>query len=66
MGSDIRIHEIRHSVATLMANNPAISYNNAAAFMGHSLNVFMQYYVHPGDDYLNSCSDAINSAFKRK
>ncbi len=66
IGSDIRIHEIRHSVATLMANNPAISYNNAAAFMGHSLNVFMQYYVHPGDDYLNSCSDAINSAFKRK
>jgi len=66
IGSDIRIHEIRHSVATLMANNPAISYNNAAAFMGHSLNVFMRYYVHPGDDYLNSCSDAINSAFKRK
>lgn len=66
IGSDIRIHEIRHSVATLMANNPSISYNNAAAFMGHSLNVFMRYYVHPGEDLLNSCSQAISDAFKKK
>ena len=53
-------------VATLMANNPSISYNNAAAFMGHSLNVFMRYYVHPGEDLLNSCSQAISDAFKKK
>ncbi len=64
IGSDIRIHEIRHSIATLMASNTSISYNNAAAFMGHSLAVFMQYYVHPGDDVLNSCSNAISAAFK--
>lgn len=63
IGSDIRIHEIRHSIATLMANNTSISYNNAAAFMGHSLTVFMQYYVHTGDDVLNSCSTAISTAY---
>ena len=64
IGSDIRIHEIRHSIATLMANNPAVSYNNAAAFLGHSLNVFMNIYVHSNEDVLNSCSNAISDAFK--
>jgi hypothetical protein len=47
-----------------MANNPAITYNNAAAFLGHSLNVFMNIYVHPNEDVLNSCSNAISAAFK--
>ena len=64
IGSDIRIHEIRHSVATLMANDPTITYSNAAAFLGHSLTVFMNIYVHPNEDVLNSCSNAISAAFK--
>lgn len=63
--SDIKIHEIRHSIATLMASNPTISYNNAAAFLGHSLNVFMKYYVHPSERNFSSCSLAISSAFKK-
>ena len=63
-GTDIRIHEIRHSIATLMAQAPGISYNNAAAFLGHSLTVFMKYYVHADNKGLEDCSGAITKALK--
>lgn len=47
VGQPIRIHEIRHSVATILAAEPTIPFANSAAFLGHSKEVFLKYYVHP-------------------
>ena len=52
-------HEIRHSVATALAHTPGLSYADAAEFLGHSLEVFMNTYVHATNDGIWSCATAI-------
>ena len=46
----IRTHEIRHSVATILSRSKDIPYADSASFLGHTLEVYMRYYVHPGDE----------------
>lgn len=52
----IRPHEIRHSVATILSHRKDISYADAASFLGHTLEVYLRYYVHSD----NSSSIAIS------
>ena len=54
-------HEIRHSVATALAHTPGLSYADAAEFLGHSLEVFMNTYVHATNDGIWSCATAIKN-----
>lgn len=54
-------HEIRHSVATALAHTPGLSYADAANFLGHSLEVFMNTYVHATNDGIWSCATAITN-----
>ena len=54
-------HEIRHSVATALAHTPGLSYADAAEFLGHSLEVFMNTYVHATNDGIWSCATAITN-----
>ena len=59
-------HEIRHSVATVLAHTPGLSYADAAEFLGHSLEVFMNTYVHATKEGIWSCATAITNTGSTK
>ena len=45
-GCPIRVHEIRHSVATILGADSSIPFANSAKYLGHSKEVFIKHYVH--------------------
>ena len=47
-GCTIKIHEIRHSVATIMGNKRSND-NTSSRFLGHQTEVFQNVYVHTSD-----------------
>jgi len=44
--SPIRVHEIRHSVATILGADSNIPFANSAKYLGHTKEVFIKHYVH--------------------
>lgn len=46
INSPIRVHEIRHSVATILGADRDIPFADSAKFLWHPKEVFIKYYVH--------------------
>ena len=66
---DIKPHEIRHSVATILAkiagtNDAAIA--DAADFLGHSIQTFFKFYVHSEDQGKRNIAIALSLTDKEK
>ena len=57
--TDIRPYEIRHSIATFLAADKDMAFADAAAFLGHTLEVFMGSYVHPDPSKTTAISSKI-------
>jgi len=49
-GSTIRVHEIRHSVATILGADRNIPFADSAKFLGHTKEVFIKHYVHAQEE----------------
>ncbi|MDD4085276.1 MAG: tyrosine-type recombinase/integrase [Acidaminococcaceae bacterium] len=49
-GSPIRVHEIRHSVATILGADSGIPFANSAKYLGHTKEVFIKHYVHAQEE----------------
>lgn len=49
-GIPIRVHEIRHSVATILGADSSIPFANSAKYLGHSKEVFIKHYVHAQEE----------------
>lgn len=60
---DIRLHEVRHSLATLMAANPAVAASDAAALLGHDVATFHATYVRRTAEGAARAAAAAGAAF---
>lgn len=61
----IKMHAVRHSIATALAADPAVSDIDAAALLGHSLVVFQQTYAQPTDDGRRRAAQAMGASLRR-
>lgn len=61
----IKMHEVRHSIATALAADPDVSDIDAAALLGHTLAVFQATYAQQTDEGRRRAAKALGASLRR-